>query len=207
MPGTAEWLKRRRLSRSAKRRRSSERRCRVEGRPTWANAGSDPRARAGARRWNAPRSSCERITLRGAAREPEASAVACTSLAIRRAKGKRPVRAQRARGSASRCRARTTKRCAEPVREGASPAERRREPLLESARSRRHASPEACTCVARQPESSPRGGGPRQMRGEVRLLPAQYEEAMQLVVGARASSYCRNRQDVLGLREARQRHP
>jgi len=33
----------------------------------------------------------------------------------------------------------------------------------------------------------------------------QNEEATQLVVGARASSYCRSRQNVLGLREARDR--
>jgi len=36
-------------------------------------------------------------------------------------------------------------------------------------------------------------------------LHTQYEETILLVVGARASSYCRYRQNTLGLREARHR--
>jgi hypothetical protein len=43
MPGIAEQLKRRRLSRTAKRRRSPEHRCCVEGRLVSATARSDPR--------------------------------------------------------------------------------------------------------------------------------------------------------------------
>jgi len=85
------------------------------------------------------------------------------------------------------------KRCAEPVRGGDSHRRKTVEPLLGSARSRRHALSGACTCAARQPASSPRGGGTRSRRRGVRHPSSQYEETMQLVVGARASSYCRSR--------------
>jgi len=56
------------------------------------------------------------------------------------------------------------KRCAEPVRGGDSHRRKTVEPLLGSARSRRHALSGACTCAARQPASSPRGGGTRSRR-------------------------------------------
>jgi len=47
-------------------------------------------------------------------------------------------------------------------------------------------------------EGAARGEGSRRAS----RLSLQHEEAMQLVVGARASSYCRSRKDALGLREA-----
>jgi len=100
------------------------------------------------------------------------------------------------------------KRCAEAqVRGGDSPAERRREPSLGSARSRRipcfFGSMTLCGSSAHAVSRKRRRGG-RRRQGGSHLLP-QHEESMQLVVGARTSSYCRSRKDALGLREAR--HP
>jgi len=104
-------------------------------------------------------------------------------------------------------RARRT-RCAEPVRGGDSAAERRREPSLVLARSRR---PRFLGSLNLRGSSAPclsfltigRHAGESGKRE--RHLLSQNEESMRLVVGARPSSYCRSRKDALGLREAR--HP
>jgi len=163
--------------------------------------GSNPRDRPGARWWNAPRSSSERITLRGEVREAEASVVAHPAFA----RSGHPVRAERARGSASRSSARTTKEVrGNWFEEGLLPPKRRREPSLDPVRSTQGSSlRRRSTCEARQPVPSPQGGGRRLRQGEVRHLLLQNEESKQLAVGARASSYCRSRQNALGLREAR----
>jgi len=140
MPGIARWSQRRRLSQSAKRRCSSGHRCCVEERPARMKPGSNPRDRPGARWWNAPRSSSERITLRGEVREAEASVVAHPAFA----RSGRPVQAERARGSASRSSARTTNEVrGNWFEEGLPPPKRRREPSLDPVRSRRAAFSEA----------------------------------------------------------------
>jgi len=172
-------LKRRRLSQAAKRRCPPGRRCRVDERPTSANAGSDPRAsqrRTAVERTS--RSSWERITLRGAMREPWASVVARLAFA----QGERTRYAHHAReDSTSRSNARTTNEVCGTVREGDSPAERRGEPLLGSVRSRSHASSEA-----RLRGSSARAV-PERGRTKAKALgrssrPSAARGAMQLVV-------------------------
>jgi hypothetical protein len=104
MPGLTRWSKRRRLSRSAKRRCSSGHRCCVDGRPARMNKGSDPRVRTSAGRRNAPRSSWNAPPFAGRCgnRRPQ------RWLAPRSRGAAHPVRAKRARGSASRSSARTT---------------------------------------------------------------------------------------------------
>jgi len=104
MPGLTRWSKRRRLSRSAKRRCSSGHRCCVDGRPARMNKGSDPRVRTSAGRRNAPRSSWNAPPFAGRCgnRRPQ------RWLAPRSRGAAHPVRAERARGSASRSSARTT---------------------------------------------------------------------------------------------------
>jgi hypothetical protein len=106
------------------------------------------------------------------------------------ARSEHPVRAERARGSASRSSARTTKEVrGNWFEEGLLPPKRRRN--LHSTRSGPRG---ACLfggvrCEARQPVPSPRGGGRRQRQREVRHLALQNEESTRLAVGARASSY------------------
>jgi len=155
MPGISPWSKRRRYLLSAKCRCSSGHRCCVEGMPTRTGPESNLRPRSGARRWNAPRSSWERTALRGTMREPEA-----WRWHAPRSRGtRRPVRAQRARGSASRSSARTTKEVrGTRLEEGLRPPKRRREPSLGWVRSTRgHGSSESRSREARQPWSPPRG--------------------------------------------------
>jgi len=101
------------------------------GRPTWANAGSDPHGHSGARRRNTPRFSCERITLRGVARDRRPQ----RWLVARSRATNRPVRAESERGSAPPRDARMTAGCAVRVEEGIRPVERLREPSLGSGRS------------------------------------------------------------------------
>jgi len=98
-------------------------------------------------------------------------------------------------------------RCAELVRGGASSAERRREPSLGLVRSaqrtslwRRAPARLVSPCRPRKGADEGKGGG------RIVISPSQNEESKQLAVGARASSYCRSRQNVLGLREARHRY-
>jgi len=173
MPGISGWLKRRRLSQAAKRRCSSGHRCCVDGRPACKSAGSDPRVRTSARRWNAPRSSSERTTLRGACgnRRPQ------RCLVPRSRGAKRPVRAERARGSASRSSARTTN----GVRGTGSRRGFARRNDGANLHSNRSGPRGTCLfggtrCEARQPVPSPRGGGRRQRRGEGRHFSLQHEE-------------------------------
>jgi len=61
-------------------------------------------------------------------------------------------------------------------------------------------------CAARQPVPSPRGGGRRRRRLGGSSPPGAERGTDAARGGARASSYCRNRQNVLGLREARHRY-
>jgi hypothetical protein len=95
-----------------------------------------------------------------------------------------PVRAERTRGSASRSSVRTTKRCAKSVREGDSPAEKRDEPFLGSARSRGGA-PSGARLRGSSARAVPRSrekAAPRRRRSEASHLRAQHEESMRLVV-------------------------
>jgi len=120
------------------------------------------------------------------------------------ARSEHPVRAERARGSAFRSSARTTNEVrGTGSRRGL--ARRKGSANLHSIWSgpRKARLFGGALCEARQPVSSPRGGGRRQRRGKGRHLSLQNEESKQLAVGARASSYCRSRQNVLGFREAR----
>jgi len=206
-PGIAGRLKRRRLSRAAKRRRPPGRRCRVDERPAFAKVGSDPHRFAGVRSGGTHlRSSRERTTLRGAMREPWALAAAQRAFAH----VERPGCTQKAReDSASRSTARTTKRCAEPVREGDSPAEKRGEPLLGSARSRGLlASFASTTARLVSPCCPPRSREEVNTKAKVfggKSPPIAARGIDAARGGARASSYCRSRQHALGLREARDR--
>jgi len=120
------------------------------------------------------------------------------------ARSEHPVRAERARGSAFRSSARTTNEVrGTGSRRGL--ARRKGSANLHSSWSgpRKACLSGGALCEARQPVPSPRGGGRRRRRGKVRHLSLQNEELKQLAVGARASSYCRSRQNVLGFREAR----
>jgi len=189
MPGIAGRLKRRRLSRAAKHRCPPGRRCRVDGRPTGRTRGA--------------------ILV---------SSHGCT--AVERTSGLRgnapPFAGRRGNlgpsGGSPRVRARRLARCAHNAREdfrlplpcthdergvrnrfekGTRSAERRREPLLGSVRSRGPPSPEGRPRGS-SARTSPRGGGRRRRRLEVRHPLTQHEEAARLVVSARASSHCRN---------------
>jgi len=85
-PGIAGRLKRRRLSRAAKRRCPPGRRCRVDERPAFARVRSDPRRFADVHGGGTHlRSLRERTTLRGAMREPWTLAAAQRALVARRA--------------------------------------------------------------------------------------------------------------------------
>jgi len=95
-------------------------------------------------------------------------------------------------------------RCAVLVRGGASPAETTARTFTRSGPVHAEfSSSEALTvwlvspCRPREGADEGEGGG----RFVTSLL--QHEETKQLAVGARASSYCRSRQNALGLREAR----
>jgi len=59
-------------------------------------------------------------------------------------------------------------------------------------------------CAARQPVPSPRGGGRRRRRSDV-VTSERSTRNDAARGGARASSYCRSRQNALGLKEARNR--
>jgi len=120
------------------------------------------------------------------------------------ARSEHPVRAKRARGSAFRSTARTTNE----VRGTGSRrgfARRKGSANLHSSWSgpRKARLFGGAPCEARQPVPSPQGGGRRRRQRRVRRPCLQYEELKPLAVGARASSYCRSRQNVLGFREAR----
>jgi len=132
-PGITGRLKRRRLSRTAKRRHSSERPVPRGGRPTRANAGSDPRCLARAQgggthlgfRANAPPSRGVRD------RRPQRRVVALTR------SGSPGASTRCERGSAPPRECTHDREVCGPVRGGVSPAERRREPSLEAVRSAR----------------------------------------------------------------------
>jgi len=120
----------------------------------------------------------------------------------------RPVQAKRARGSASRSTARTTKEVrGTGSRRGL--ARRNDGASLHSDRS----GPHERLLLRRQTQRGssaravPARGQTKARRGEGRHLPTLHEEPEQLAVGARASSYCRSRRNALGLREACHRSP
>jgi len=103
--GRHGWSKRRRSSRAAKRRCSSGHGCRVEGGPPGRRGEQSPGSHGAQEWWNAPRFSWNASPFAGR----------CGNRRSKRWRAPRsrgashPVRAQRARGSASRSSARTTK--------------------------------------------------------------------------------------------------
>jgi len=120
------------------------------------------------------------------------------------ARSEHPVRAERARGSAFRSSARTTNE----VRGTGS----RRGFARRNGSANLHLSwsgpRKACLFGGSALRGSsarvvPARGRTKAKAGKGRHLFLQNEELKQLAVGARASSYCRSRQNVLGLREAR----
>jgi len=173
-PGVTGWLKRRRLSRSARCRHPRVQGSRG-GRPARRAQRSDPRRLAYAKgRWNAPRSSSNAPPFAGRCgnRRPSWRLVRRERLA------RRPVRPERARGSASRCTApRDSEVCRAGSRRGDVPAERRRVPC--SGRSGPSGDALSGACAARL--VSP--GFPREgrARGEcdrgARQPSAQHEES------------------------------
>jgi len=112
--------------------------------------GSDPRVRTSAGRWNAPRSSSERTTLRGEMREPEASAVVRP-----RSRGAiRPVQ-QNAREDPPLVAVLARRmRCAVRIRGGASPAQTTGEPSARVGPVPQHGLFGGTRCAARQPVPS-----------------------------------------------------
>lgn len=198
MPGIAGRLKRRRLSPSCKASVLSGAQV-PRGRE--AHLGENEERSSGSHR----RTAVERTSgLRGTHHPSRGAAGTeglCGGSALRSRRAGHQVRAERAGGSASRSSARTTNEVCGSSREGTSHHRKMGEPLLGSVRSHFALLRERGS-AARQPVPSPRGGGRRRRRAEVRHLRAQHEESMRLVVGARASSYCRSRQCALGLREA-----
>jgi len=135
----------------------------VEGRPAFAKAGGAilTSARTAHGGGTHLRSLRERATLRGAAGEPWALAVAPRAFTHDEPPG---ARAMDGRNSTFHPSARTTKRCAESLREGDSSAERRHEPSLGSVRSRRNA------------PSGARGSSEARLRGSSALLSLACEE-------------------------------
>jgi len=162
--------------------------------------GSNPRDRPGARWWNAPRSSWNASPFAGRCgkRKPQwwltPRSRGVDARCEQNAREVPPLVAVLARRK--RCAVTGSRRGFCRPNDGAN---------LHSIRSgpRRAYLFGGARCEARQPVPSPQGGGRRRRRREVRHLALQNEESKQLAVGARASSYCRSRQNVLGLREAR----
>jgi len=133
------------------------------------------RARPGAKRWNAPRSSCERISLRGAVRDRRPQ----RRLVARSRETGRPVRATSEKGSALQRSARTTTRCAAWFEEGLAP------PKDEANLHSRQPGPRSCASseapsATRQPVRSPSHSGKGAAEGEGHVrgshLSWQYEE-------------------------------
>jgi len=201
MPGLARWLKRRRFSRSAKRRCSSGHRCCVDERPARMNKRSDPRVRTSAGRWNAPRSSWNAPPFAGRCgnRRPQ------RWLAPRSRGAAHPVRAERAGGSASRSSARTTnevrgtgsRRGFARRNDGANLVSIRSGPAARPLR-RRASRGSSALPSPHASEGADEGEG-----GERVVTSFRRTRNQAARVGARASSYCRSRQNVLGLKEAR----
>jgi hypothetical protein len=172
----------------------------VEERPARVPPGSDPRFHTSA--WKV-----ERTSVSVGTRHPSRGDAGTGGLVVAHAalaRSEHPVKAERARGSASRSSAGTTREVrGTGFEEGIRPPKRRREPSLDLVRSTLGMPLRRRTSRGSSARFVPARGRTKAKAGKVRHLISAERGTKQLAVGARASSYCRSRQNALGLREAR----